>query len=678
MVLPALLFAVLPVAAIADLGPILITKEAQESDGAESSGNSFEIGDTAAGEFTGFREVLEKQQLQQAGSSLAEVVATESGVQFKQSGGFGTQTSVSLRGSSAEQVNVYLDGILLNEAAGGVVNFSDIELMQAEKVEVYKGTVPVQLGSTAIGGAINITTARAGDAPVPSLLVGVGSFGSARFSAAFNGPANWLNDQKLVGSISYRQSANDFPFVNDNGTEFNVLDDRSERRNNGQTRSLSGFLKTSHRIAANKLKLEHALQFYDRSQGVANWRNSDQGAAQLESKYLQWRSTARKESAPGGWSSLWELTGSTKGELFDDSNASIGLSTQVLDTDMSVLGARGYWEKIGDDRSLSFSLRVRSQSLTGQNRLLLTRATEAKRLRTDFSVQRNRYFNKGLSLLSASVTGFHVDDDYDIDVTDQLRDAYSSNAALPQIGVSHTINDRWMALGNVSLQKRVPSFFELFGSQGLFVGNSSLKDETSQNVDLGVKWSSGFSELSSSTASATVFYANRDDLIVRTYNARGIGKSQNLSRATVHGLELGFNKVWQTGFSVDANLTLQDTRNRSNIRGQVGKQLPGEAAVDGAVTTSWKNLRWKFEYEYKVNADRFYDSGNFLVAKDQRLHRISISRYLNDWRIDLDLNNLTDKIYEDYNGYPRPGRAAFVSVFYQPGNTKKPLSGSTN
>jgi len=182
----------------AQIGTIVITgEEEQESTG--DTGNSFEIGDTATGEHTGFLEVIEKDQLQQAGSSLAEVVAAESGVQFRQSGGQGTFSSVSLRGSSAEQVNVYLDGILLNEASGGGVNFSDIELLQAEKVEVYKGTVPVQLGNSAIGGAVNITTKRAGGAPVASALAGFGSFGSSRFSAAFRAPVNLLSDQTVVG-----------------------------------------------------------------------------------------------------------------------------------------------------------------------------------------------------------------------------------------------------------------------------------------------------------------------------------------------------------------------------------------------------------------------------------------------------------------------------------------------
>lgn len=660
----------------AELGTIVITGEDadEEVDGESNPTASnpvpFEIGDTAAGEFTGFKEVIEKPALQKAGGSLAEVVANESGVQFKQSGGLGTHSSVSLRGSSAEQVNVYVDGILLNEASGGGVNLSDIELMQAEKVEVYKGTVPVQLGNTAIGGAINITTARSSGSPTTSVLAGVGSFGSSRFSAAFRGPVSLLpsglfNDQTLVGSVSYRQSANDFPFLNDNGTHFNTTDDKIERRRNGHARSLSGFVKTGHRVGKN-LRFEHALQVFDRSQGVANWRNSLAGAAQLDSNNVQWRSTLRRAAGAGGWSSLWEMTGSVKNELFDDTNGSIGTSSQYVVTDTSVVGARGYWEKVNNDSSLAVSARVRGEAFESLNELSQINAINAQRIRTDVSVQSNRHFNDGLTLLSASAVGFLLSDDYTIDNFDQARADYIASTVLPQLGLSHSLNDRWILLGNASLQKRVPSFFELFGSQGLFVGNASLRTETSSNFDLGFKWNSHPSSAIDSTASVTYFYGDREDLIVRTYNAQGVGRSQNLSRATAKGLEFATRAAWASGFTVDAALTLQDTENRSRLRGQTGKQLPGEAAVDGALTMSWKNSRWKLEYEFKLSADRFYDTGNFLVAADQRIHGFGVSRYWQNWRVDVELNNLTDQNYEDYNGYPRPGRAGFVSLFYQP------------
>lgn len=643
---------------VAQIGPILIEAPA------EAAQSTFEIGDIPEGEFTGFRQVIEKEELQQAGSSLAEVVAVESGVQFRQSGGLGSFSSVSLRGSSAEQVNVYLDGVLLNEASGGGVNFSDIELLQAEKVEIFRGTVPVQLGTSAIGGAVNITTARASSQPVTSLLASVGSFGSGRFSAAFTGPLNWLADQRLVASFSHRQSDNDFSFLNDNGTSFNAADDRTQRRNNAQTSTTSGFLKTGHRLA-NGARLEHAFQVFDRQQGVADFRNTVSGSAMLDTDNMQYRAVYKRTAKNNGWSSRFGAHYSEKNELFDDRNSSIGTGSQIIDSDTQVLGGRAYWEKVRDTSSLSINVRARLESFDSINRLRVQSATNAVRSRADLNVQWNRYVGTG-SLFSASLFGFVVDDDYQITNNENARGDFNTSTLLPQLGFSHSLSDQWTLAGNLSRQKRVPSFFELFGSQGLFEGNAELSTETSDNVDFGLTWQSDFENPVDIAAEVSVFHSRREDLITRVYNARGVGRSENLARAQVTGVEFSQKATFENGFSLGTALTLQDAENRSDISGFTGKQLPGEASVDGALTASWRNTRWKFKYEYRINRDRFYDSANLLPAADQRVHSVGLSRYWKDWRLDVELNNLTDTNFEDFNGFPKPGRAGFISLFYQP------------
>jgi len=664
-----------PAAQADKIGPILIIAPQQTSQ------VPFEVGDTAEGEFTGFKEVLEKEELQQSGKSLAEVVASESGVQFKQSGGLGSFSTVSLRGSSAEQVNVYVDGVLLNEASGGGVNLSDIELLQAEKVEIYRGTVPVQLGNSAIGGAINITTARATGTPSAKLLAGFGSFGSSRFSSAYSGKLSLLNNQKLVASFSHRQSENDFTFLNDNGTSFNTADDQTQQRNNAQTRTTSGFIKTGHTLGSSR-QVEHALQLSDRSQGITDTLNSVLASATLDTETVQWRTTVRytaplltptptqnddDQPAPaGGWSSLYGLQLSQKKELFDDSQSTIGIGSQLIDSDTRVLGGRAYWEKINPQSSVAINIRSRRESLDQANELLSENTTQAVRFRADSSVQFNRYFNSQRSLLSATLFGFFIDDSYDITNNENAREDFSTSSLLPQLGFSYGINDQWTLIANASRQKRAPSFFELFGSQGIFEGNSSLQTETSNNFDVGVRWQSDLSRRFDASLELAVFHNRRENLITRVFNARGIGKSENLASAQVTGLELGQFVSFNNGLSFDASFTLQDSENLSNISGFTGKQLPGESRLDGSLKANWSNNRWKLEYEYRYNSDRFFDSPNLLPAADQRIHSIRIRRSLKDWRLDFELNNITDQNNEDFNGFAKPGRAAFISILYQP------------
>ena len=650
-------------AAIADFGTIEITGQAPEV-----SEQPFEIGDTPEGEFTGFKEVIEKEELQQAGGSLAETLAAESGIQFRQTGGLGSFSTISLRGSTAEQVNVYVDGVLLNEAAGGGVNLSHIELLQAARVEVYRGTVPVQLGNSAIGGAVNITSARATDNPSVSVLAGLGSFGTARFSTAYSGPLDWLSGQRLVASFSHRQSENDFPFLNDNGTSFNTDDDETQLRRNGQTSSTSGFIKSGHQLSAGRL--EHALQLSQHHQGISDWRNTIRGSASLATDNLQWRSTLSSTASAGGWSSLWGGFFSTKNEIFDDRDSTIGNIAQLVNSDTQVFGGRGYWEKLLDEHSYSINLSARSETLDSRNELVAGNNTKAHRIRSDLSAQWNRYFNDGQSLFSASLFGFALQDEYSFSNNARDRSNFSESVLVPQLGIHHVLGEafagQWSITANASRHKRAPSFFELFGSQGLFIGNTDLQTETSDNADIGIEWRSDARLPIDAAVQIALYQNHKDNLISRVYNARGVGRSENISEAQSRGIELISRMDFGSGYSIDTNVTVQDAENLSNISGFTGRQLPGEAAIDGAITTRWKNNRWKAEYEYAFNSERFYDSPNLLPAADQRLHSVRVSRYWPNWRLDVEVNNLTNQNYEDFNGFPKPGRAGFLSIVYQP------------
>ena len=642
----------------ADIGPILITPLDQ------GDRPVFETGDVAAGEYTGSRETIAAEELQQAGTTLAEIAATETGVQFRQSGGLGSFSTVTLRGSSAQQVNVYLDGVLLNEAAGGGVNLSDIELLDASQVDIYRGVVPVQLGNSAIGGAINITTLRAGDRSSTRLLAGAGSFGSSRFSAAWSGPVSGWSTDQLVATFSHRQADNDFGFLFDNGTPLNAQDDTRQRRNNSQTTTSSALLKSSHALRRFG-KLENALQLFSRDQGLVDWRNSSAANATLDTDNVQWRSTLRAGARPGGWATLWDINTNSKAETYDDSDGQIGLGQQRIRSSTRSSGIRLYREKVLADRTLSITAKARLETLSSRDLLGNTSPTRARRQQLDGAVQYNRALNKEKTRANAGLFVTVLDDSYNILNLASARQDFTDSAVTPQLGVGHTLNDSWSVRANLSSQSRAPSFYELFGSRGFFEGNPDLEVERATNLDLAINWQSDVRSKRDYSLETVLFLGSRRDLITRVYDARGVGRSDNISRATVAGIELDGLADFGNGFSINANLTLQDARNRSSIRGFNGKQLPGEAQIAGVIQSNWRNDQWRLQYEASFASDRYYDAVNLLAAEDQLVHSISVSRSWKDWRLQLELNNLTDEVYEDFNGFPKPGRAGFITFYYQ-------------
>ena len=146
---------------------------------------------------------------------LASVLAQMVGVKVKQYGGLSDFATVSIRGSSANQVNVYLDGVPVNDAYSGVTNIADLPLGGVERVEVYRGFAPPHLGSGAMGGAVNLITtdpSRWGGGHLLSGLEFQTSYGS--FDTSRQTATAWLQPGRLrlFAHGNHTRTLGDFPF----------------------------------------------------------------------------------------------------------------------------------------------------------------------------------------------------------------------------------------------------------------------------------------------------------------------------------------------------------------------------------------------------------------------------------------------------------------------------------
>jgi len=89
--------------------------------------------------------------------NIADALDKVSGVRVRESGGVGSNTSLTLNGFSGNHIRFFLDGIPMDNF-GTSFQINNIPINLAERVEVYKGVVPIWLGSDALGGAVNIVT----------------------------------------------------------------------------------------------------------------------------------------------------------------------------------------------------------------------------------------------------------------------------------------------------------------------------------------------------------------------------------------------------------------------------------------------------------------------------------------------------------------------------------------
>lgn len=100
---------------------------------------------------------IDTKELQNSTKSLSEALTQLPGIKLRESGGVGSDMQLMLDGFSGKHVKIFIDGIP-QEGAGTAFDLNNIPVNFAERIEVYKGVVPVGFGTDALGGVINIVT----------------------------------------------------------------------------------------------------------------------------------------------------------------------------------------------------------------------------------------------------------------------------------------------------------------------------------------------------------------------------------------------------------------------------------------------------------------------------------------------------------------------------------------
>ncbi len=111
-------------------------------------------------------------------TNLNSLVDKSAGVKVREEGGVGSDFDLSINGMSGNSVRYFIDGIPL-DTKGTSVTLANLPVNLIDHVEIYKGVVPIWLGSDALGGAINIVTHRKKKNYL-DVSYGIGSFNTHR------------------------------------------------------------------------------------------------------------------------------------------------------------------------------------------------------------------------------------------------------------------------------------------------------------------------------------------------------------------------------------------------------------------------------------------------------------------------------------------------------------------
>ena len=109
--------------------------------------------------------------------TVADALESVPGAHIVETGSFGGQTSLFMRGGESDYTKVLLDGVPLNQAGGGI-DLAHITTDNVDRIEIVRGPVSVLYGSDAMTGVVQIFTRTGTNRPEMGAELHAGTYGS--------------------------------------------------------------------------------------------------------------------------------------------------------------------------------------------------------------------------------------------------------------------------------------------------------------------------------------------------------------------------------------------------------------------------------------------------------------------------------------------------------------------
>ncbi len=579
-----------------------------------------------------------RRQIEAANAvDLGDVVAHVPGAFVKQYGGLGGLRTISMRGTSAQQTVVLLDGVRYRSSASDAFDLGTIPADALEQVEVVRGGDAVLYGANALGGVINIITRAPADTALDVRAhLGAGSFGEARAGVAASGSGG--GGSAWQGGVHGMRSDGAYPFTfREFGSESTV------HRENADMRELYANAAWTYRGAG--------MSASAGANGMISERGVPGAVVQGNREGLRARLTEREltaNAAVGVDAAGWRLDAVLSGRYgllrYRDPDARIagpdGLDNHYDARDAALdLRAR---RAIAADAVLTANASCSYASLRGDN-LDPGVGADVRRMvwslaaRAEWALAPG--FLGGETVLDAGVRA----------------DLYSDlgAVAVPAVGLVWRVGDLPLrARGHAAMTYRAPSFTEQYY---LNFGNRDLRPERGEGYDVGLTY-----ELDDAVAlEANLFLLNVRDQIVSVPRSPVSWSARNVASVLTRGFELSAaGALFDDAVGVRLSYTRQRAEDRSGAAAD-GKLLPyaPEELFNGAVEARLAAFNLGVTWQYASH--RFSGPTNEYSSMLPRYAVVGVNATATWGALALraECANLLDHEYQVVAGFPMPGRS---------------------
>lgn len=551
--------------------------------------------------------VLERDDIERSQApDLISLLGRQAGLDVARTGGPGQASTVFLRGSNANHALILVDGVRVNPATQGSVDFAHVPLAQIERIEIVRGPRAALWGSDAIGGIIHIFTR---DPSKAFLQLQGGSYGQAGISAG----AGVARDASRLGIGAGLEEVDGFSATRP-GAFGHDPDHDGYRNKHLSTRAQT--LLGSQRLAVSGLLTDAYVQF-------------DQGETTVLNRVF-------------GVSLAGPLSPSWNHELV------VGRSSEDLET-------QTYLSRFGSGRtSLDWTHAVELGSVGNLN-VGLNWSREAGYSVEGSSGYEHSRRNVALFASWRRQVGAHLlEASARRDENSQFNGASTGNLAWG-----------WRATDALRLRAswgqgfRAPNFNELYypgfdvgGGLILFPGNEELSPERSRSLELGLAWRASERQ----TLDLSVYRTRIKDLI--GFDGP-LFQAINVRQAAIDGAELSW-RLSAGRLALDANATWLNARDQDS-----GAPLLRRADRKLHVSADY---RFDNGAALGLDASALSERADFGGVRLPGYGRVDLRASVplaTDWTAEGRLENLGDRDYQLVDGYNTPGRSVVLKLRWQ-------------
>ena len=650
--------------------------------------------------------------------TLSEALSKAPGMKIRESGGVGSDMAVTMDGFSGKHVKVFIDGVP-QEGVGSSFGLNNIPVTFADRIEVYRGVVPVGFGADAIGGVINIVTPRRQRKWFVDASYSYGSFNTHKTSVNFG--------QTLRNGFKYEITAFQNYSDNDYWIDTPVEDFETGAINRKKLEHVRRFNDTYHNEAivakigfvnkpwADRLMVgfNYSHMYKDVQTGVlqdivygqkhrhghtlmpsleyskrnllvdgldvaltANYNRNVTTNVDTASVKYNWRGETAPNNSRGEQS--YQNSRANNNNWTATLTANYRLGRQHVFTISDVFNSFNRWNTnlLTNPPSEDEFGKVTSKNIAG---LSYRYSPNSKLNFSAFGKQYHLYVSVPIATSSAQ-------DNYEL--TSRSLDYFGYGAA-------GTWFMPWGFQLKASYEKayRLPTIEEMFGDEDLEHGDIALKPESSHNVNFNLSYNANFGS-HGIYVEAGYIYRDTRDYIQRNILALSGGKSAatyiNYGKVSTKGVSLSARYNFSKWVSLGGNFTWMNVRDNmpvaqassvANINYK--SRMPNLPYMfgDSDISFYWHNLGARgnvltLTYDNQYTHSFCYLSENIgaksdeYFVPDQFSHNATITYGIKRGRynISIECRNFTNaRLYDNFS-IQKPGRAFYGKIRIYFGN----------